>query len=101
MEEFRIDMRKSEEAAPAEGIRCAQLCFKINHTMPMTEEYNRLVSELFMGNIGEGSRVMSPLTVVRGNRVKIGRNVVVMNNSLFMAAGSITIEDDVMVAANV
>lgn len=101
MEELRIDMRKPEEADPAEGVRCAQLCFKINHTMPMTEEYNRLVSELFMGNIGEGSRVMSPLTVVRGNRVKIGRNVVVMNNSLFMAAGSITIEDDVMVAANV
>lgn len=101
MEEFRIDMRKAEEADPAEGIRCAQLCFKINHTMPMTEEYNRLVSELFMGNIGEGSRVMSPLTVVRGNRVKIGRNVVVMNNSLFMSAGGITIEDDVMVAANV
>ena len=101
MEELRIDMRKPEEADPAEGVRCAQLCFKINHTMPMTEEYNRLVSELFMGNIGEGSRVMSPLTVVRGNRVKIGRNVVVMNNSLFMAAGGITIEDDVMVAANV
>ena len=101
MEEFRIDMRKPEEADPAEGMRCAQLCFKINHTMPMTEEYNRLVSELFMGNIGERSRVMPPLTVVRGNRVKIGRNVVVMNNSLFMAAGGITIEDDVMVAANV
>lgn len=101
MEEYRIDMRKPEEADPTEGIRCAQLCFKINHTMPMTEEYNRLVSELFMRNIGEGSRIMSPLTVVRGNSVKIGRNVVVMNNSLFMAAGGITIEDDVMVAANV
>lgn len=37
MEEFRIDMRKPEEADPAEGARCAQLCFKINHTMPMTE----------------------------------------------------------------
>ena len=49
MEAFRIDMRKSEEADPAERIRCAQLCFKINHTMPMTEEYDRLVSELFMG----------------------------------------------------
>lgn len=101
MEEVRIDMRKPEEADPAEGVRCAQLCFKINHTMPMTEEYNRLVSELFMRNIGERSRIMPPLTVVRGNSVKIGRNVVVMNNSLFMAAGSITIKDDVMVAANV
>ncbi len=101
MEEVRIDMRKTEEADPAESLRSAQLCFKINHTMPMTEEYDRLVSELFMGNIGEGSRVMPPVTVVRGNSVKIGRNVTVMNNALFMAAGGITIDDDVMVAANV
>ena len=100
MEEFRIDMRKPEETDPAEGIRCAQLCFKINHTMPYTEEYDALVKELFVGNIGENSRVMPPVTVVRGNKVKIGKNVVVMNNALFMAAGGITIEDDVMGAAN-
>ncbi|MBR7115627.1 MAG: galactoside O-acetyltransferase, partial [Alistipes sp.] len=65
MEEKRIDLRNPAEADPEEGIRCAQLCFRINHTMPYTEEYNSLVSELFMGNIGEGSRVMPPLTVVR------------------------------------
>lgn len=100
MEEFRIDMRKPEEADPTEGIRCAQLCFKINHTMPYTEEYDALVKELFMDNIGENSRMMPPMTVVRGNKVKIGKNVVVMNNALFMAAGGITIEDDVMIAAN-
>lgn len=28
MEEFRIDMRKPEEADPEEGIRCAQLFSK-------------------------------------------------------------------------
>ena len=100
MEEFRIDMRKPEEADPAEGIRCSQLCFKINHTMPYTEEYDALVKELLMDNIGENSRVMPPVTVVRGNKVRIGKNVVVMNNSLFMAAGGINIEDDVIVAAN-
>lgn len=100
MEELRIDMRKPEEANPAEGIRCAQLCFRINHTMPYAEEYDKLINELFLGNIGEKSRVMPPVNVVRGNKVKIGRNVVIMNNSLFMAAGGITIDDDVMVAAN-
>lgn len=100
MEELRIDMRKPEEANPAEEIRCAQLCFRINHTMPYTEEYDTLINELFLGNIGENSRVMPPVNVVRGNKVKIGRNVVIMNNSLFMAAGGITIDDDVMVAAN-
>ncbi|MDE5638164.1 MAG: galactoside O-acetyltransferase [Alistipes sp.] len=100
MEERRIDMRKPEQADPAESVRCAQLCFRINRTMPFTEEYDALVRELFKGNIGEGSRVMPPVNVVRGNSVRIGRNVVVMNNSLFMAAGGITIDDDVMVAAN-
>ena len=100
MEEFRINMRKPEEADPAEGIRCARLCFKINHTMPYTEEYDALVKELFVDNIGENSRVMPPMTVIRGNNVKIGKNVSVMNNALFMAAGGITIEDDVLVAAN-
>ena len=101
MEEKRIDMRVAEQADPAESRRCAQLCFKINHTMPFTEEYDKLVEELFLGHIGVGSRVMPPLTVVRGNSVSIGKNVVVMNNALFMAAGGVTIEDDVLVAANV
>ena len=68
--------------------------------MPLSDEYNSLVKELFLENIGEGSRVMPPITVVRGNKVKIGRNVVIMNNALMMAAGGITIDDDVMVAAN-
>ena len=100
MEEKRIDLRIPEQADPQEGTRCTELCFKINHTMPLSEEYNALVKELFLGNIGEGSRVMPPITVVRGNSVKIGRGVVIMNNALMMAAGGITIDDGVMVAAN-
>lgn len=100
MEEKRIDLRIPEQADPQEGVRCTELCFKINHTMPLSEEYNALVKELFIGNIGEGSRVMPPITVVRGNSVKIGHGVVIMNNALMMAAGGITIDDGVMVAAN-
>ena len=50
--------------------------------------------------VGEGSRVMPPVTVVRGCSVKIGKNVVVMNNALFMGAGGITIEDNTVVAGN-
>ena len=101
MEEKRFDMRVADQSDPAESRRCAQLCFKINHTMTFTEEYDKLVEELFLGHIGVGSRGMPPLTVVRGNSVSIGKNGVVMNNALFMAAGGVTIEDDVLVAANV
>ena len=99
MEEIRIDMRRQTPEEQAQGVKEVQLCFKLNHTMPITDDYNNLVKELF-GEIGEGSRVMVPTTVVRGQNVRIGKNVVVMNNSLFMSAGGITIEDDVLVAAN-
>lgn len=101
MQETRIDLRDPAQNDPEEGQRCAQLCFRINQTMPYTDEYNDLVRELFCGHIGEGSRVMPGMSVVRGNHVTIGRNVVVMYNCLMMAAGGITIEDDVRVAANV
>ena len=100
MEEKRIDMRQRTVSDDGRA-NDAQLCFKINHTMPLTEEYNALIKELFVSGIGEGSRVMSPITVVSSRDVKIGDRVVIMNNCLMMSAGGITIEDDVMVAANV
>ena len=92
-------MRKQTPEEVAQGMKEAQLCFKLNHTMPYIDEYNSLLKEL-LGEMGEGSRVVPPTTVVRGQNVKIGKNVVVMTNSLFMSAGGITIEDDVLVAAN-
>lgn len=75
MEETRIDLRDPQQNDPAEGMRCAKLCFKISQTMPYTDEHNALVKELFCGNIGEGSRVMPGINVVRGNSVNICKEV--------------------------
>lgn len=80
--------------------RHAQLVFRLNHTMPMTEEYDNLVREIFP-TMGEGSRVMTPLTAVRPHKVTIGKRVTIMNGCLMMSAGGITIDDDVLIAANV
>ena len=99
MEEIRIDMREQPPEEKAQGVNEVQLCFRLNNTMPFTKEYDELVHKLF-GEFGEGSRLMAPTSVVRGKNVKIGKNVVVQTNSLFMSAGGITIEDDVLVAAN-
>jgi len=74
MEEIRIDMRKQTPEERAQGVRDAQLCFKLNHTMPYTDEYNESVSQLF-GEFGEGSRLMTPTTVVQGKNVKIGKRL--------------------------
>ena len=52
-------------------------------------------------NRGENVDVRSPITGVNLGKVKIGNNVVVMNGSLMMASGGITIDDNTMLAANV
>lgn len=80
-------MRKQTPEERAQGVRDAQLCFKLNHTMPYTDEYNELVSQLF-GEFGEGSRLMTPTTVVRGKNVKIGKRVVIM-----VGAGAVVTKD--------
>ena len=97
----RVDMREMSDEEMAEAFRMSQIVFKLNHTMPNTDEYNNHVKELFGENIGENSTVMAPIAGAAFDRVKIGNNVFINSNSLLMARGGITIEDDVMIAANV
>lgn len=100
MEEIRIDMRKRTQEELTEIARQEKVLFRINHTMPGTDEYQELIPQLF-GEVGEGSRIVAPMTIVHGDKVRIGRNAIVMPNSLMMASGTITIEDTVQVAAYV
>lgn len=101
MEEIRIDVTKQSTEELALAAHYAGLVFRFNNAVPFSEEWTRLQKEIFHGRIGEGSRVMSPLTAVRPNKVSIGRNAVVMNGCLMMSAGGIDIDDDVQIAANV
>ena len=101
MEEIRIDVTKQTLEQLALAARCARLVNRFNQSVPFSDEWWSLQREIFKGRIGEGSRVMSPVTVVRPNAVSIGKRVVVMNGCLMMSAGTITIEDDARIAANV
>ena len=100
MTEFRVDPRQTTAEERAEGVRQAQVLFKLNHTMPFTDEYNALVGELFGKNIGENVFLQTPLKGVCFDQVKIGNNVFIMPDCLMMSRGGITIEDNVMIAAN-
>lgn len=100
MKETRIDCAHQSKEVLALAREQAQLVFRLNHTMPMTEEYDTLLHQLFP-TMGEGSRVNTPITVVRAHNVKIGKRVIVMNGCLMMSAGGITIDDDAQIAANV
>ena len=84
MQEQRVDTKLTTAEEHAEGVRQAQVLFKLNHTMPYTDEYNTLVRELFGDNLGEGGWVMPGLTGVCFDRVHIGKNVMIMNNCLIL-----------------
>lgn len=100
-DEFRVDMRQMSEEEINLGIKQSQLVFKLNHTMPGTEEYNDILNELFGENLGENSTVVAPIAGAAFDYMKIGDNVFINSNSLLMARGGITVEDDVLMAANV
>ncbi len=96
----RIDLRTDIEHAN-ETLRNRQLCFRLKQTMPLGDEYNGLVNELFYGKIGKDSYMMPPLTVVGASKISIGNNVFIMDGILLMGSGGITIEDNAQIAANV
>lgn len=100
MEEKRIDVTKQTPEELELAVKQAQDLFRFNNSMPYTPEYDKRMRTVFP-YMGEGSRVMTPLSGVRLHEVKIGRNVIVMNGCLMMAAGGIIIEDETQIAANV
>ena len=100
-EETRVDMREFNKAEMELTVRNTQLIFRINHTMPFTEEYDALVRELFGDRIGEGTRITAPFNLVSSEHLRIGRNVYIGGNLLGMCRGGIEIEDGAMIAANV
>lgn len=100
MEEIRIDCANQSPEELALAKKQAQLLFRLNHTMPMTEEYDELVREIFP-TMGDGSRIVAPLSGVRMHNVRIGKRVIIMSGCLMMSAGGITIDDDAQIAANV
>ena len=100
-EEEIVDLRIPDPKNYEEGKRLAQLAFKLNHTMPMTDEYQQILKELFGDNLGEGAYVAAPIQGACLDRIKMGKNVMINSNLLAMARGGITIEDDVQIAANV
>ena len=61
MQEQRVDPRQTTAEEHAEGVRQAQVLFKLNHTMPYTDEYNALVRELFGSGTLWGYPVMEKL----------------------------------------
>ena len=101
VKEQRIDLTIPDTALMESAKKTTELLFKLHQTMPMTEEYTQILTELFHGQIGEGSFVSTPISSIAcAENIHIGKNVFINGGCLFMARGGITIEDNVQIAAN-
>ena len=103
-DELGISTRLPDNKMPQEFQDYMLWVRKMNHKFnlaePESEEYYKLMYELFNHQIGEKSTIRNPVTVVEPNKVKMGKNSIIMNNALLMASGGIEIGDCTMVAAH-
>lgn len=100
MEELRIDCAHPSDAERALSKKHIELIFRLNHTLPLSDEYNAILKELFP-DMGENCWIMPPLSGTRFNKVSIGNHVMINSGCLMMSAGGIVIEDEAQIAANV
>ena len=103
-EELGVSTRLPDTKMPKEFQEYMVWVQKMNHKFnlaePESEEYYKLMHELFNHQIGEKSSIRNPVTVVEPNKVKMGKNSIIMNNALLMASGGIEIGDCTMLAAH-
>lgn len=100
MEEVRIDLRIPDENRDKEMKRSAELCFKINNTMPGTFECRALIEELFTQGVDKSTTINPPVFALLGNNIKLGKGITLMNGFKCMSSGGLVIEDNTLVALN-
>jgi acetyltransferase-like isoleucine patch superfamily enzyme len=100
MEEVRIDLRIPNKDREAEMKRSSELCFKINHTLPTSNECRELIEELFEGDLDKSTVINPPIFLLQANKVKLGKNIVLMNGFQCMSSGGLTIEDGTLISLN-
>ena len=71
----RVDMREMSEEELIKAAEMAEIVFKLNHTLPNSEEYDSLLKELLGDNLGENSKIMAPIAGAAFDCIKIGSNV--------------------------
>ena len=75
MEEKRLDLRIKSEDREKEIQRTNETLFKLNHTLPFSDEYNMLLKELFIGGMGRDCYILTPMYVNIAKNIHIGNNV--------------------------
>ncbi|MCW3806792.1 sugar O-acetyltransferase [Plebeiibacterium marinum] len=74
---------------------------RINNEFHKLEDLPPLFAELIGKSFEEGTAIMPPFYIDMGKNIKIGKQVFINHNCTCMTAGSITIDDRVMIGPQV
>lgn len=90
----------SDENLTIENINARKFTLNYNQMNPenTVEHYKQLKS--FLGEIGEGSRILAPFYCDRGSKIHIGKNSFINYGSTLLDMDNIYIGDDVRIAPN-
>lgn len=96
----KYDMREPHPKDATEIKRTTKALWKLNHTMPNTDEYEQALHELFP-DLGSPDRITGPLYVLEGAHVHIGKDVAINPYFKAMSSGQIYIGDRAKLAFGV
>lgn len=91
----------SDPALKEENLKAREFTLMYNSLNPrdMALHFEKLKG--FLGDIGEGSRIMVPFVCDRGNKIHLGKNVFINYNFTALDMDDIYIGDNVRIAPNV
>lgn len=98
-----VDLRKPElrEVVAPELVRTRNLCHMINSEMPFSSKIRPMLDELFEGRLPASTSITPPIHLDRAKTISIGENVYINEGLDVMSAGTITIDDNVLIAPQV
>ena len=97
-----VDMMAEEyQPAIAELMRTNTALYHVNHTVPMSEEHNAAVQDLFAGEYPDGLTVLAPLQIDFPGQMSFGENVFINHSFTAMSIGGITMDDNVQIGPHV
>lgn len=91
----------THDYAIKEMIRSHDLSLKISALRPTDSNYKELLEELFQNKINDTVSIVSPFYCDFGERLMLGKNIVINKGATIFSAGLVEIEDDVLIGPDV
>lgn len=96
----RYDLRKPHPVDAAEVQRTTKALWKLNQTMPHTDQYEQALHQLFP-DLGSDNMITGPLYVLKASHIHIGNRVAINPFFKAMSSGQVYIDDDAQIAFGV